>query len=311
MLDESAAQALAQIVRDRLLRDPEWSMSPACLHWLYASLDAPSAFRLFLGRPFWSARFQHLGTVLWALSKVQERVSLPAPVHEFAELERELLGLPPDHKNRNLHGEVILRLVESGAEGAAELAQRPLEDFSVDAQADVLRARARLRGIEDDHLKIVWDAMDGIEPSATDDTPGVPPCPVRLLFATYLLGMEVDNGGPEQYFFNSAGDYWPEALECFEAMAAAYPSFQPVAETLRAAAAAFGSKTPPSRDRDKRIKQLSRLGRRQLAALERFADAYDKAPLETARWAYVLAHAEAFRTTQTQNRRRATPSKGF
>lgn len=73
--------------------------------------------------------------------------------------------------------------------------------------------------------------------------------PQRLVWAVMWHNAEVCNGGHDQFFANSTGMVWPEALEGYEAIGR-----PDLAGILREAAARFAS--PPSRERNEREAQL-------------------------------------------------------
>lgn len=76
--------------------------------------------------------------------------------------------------------------------------------------------------------------------------------PQRLAFAIHWYASEVNNGGHDQFFFNSTGIVWPDALEGFRAIGA-----EKAFAILFEAASRFDVK--PSRERDLRIEQLERV----------------------------------------------------
>lgn len=73
--------------------------------------------------------------------------------------------------------------------------------------------------------------------------------PQRLVWAVMWHNAEVCNGGHEQFFSNSTGMVWPEAIEGLEAIGRA-----DLAVILTGAVSRFSS--PPSRERDEREAQL-------------------------------------------------------
>lgn len=71
----------------------------------------------------------------------------------------------------------------------------------------------------------------------------------RLIYAAMWYLSEVNNGGHDQFFFNSTGIVWPDAREAFPRM-----DLPEVAEILDESAERLGDS--PSRDRDERGLQL-------------------------------------------------------
>jgi len=76
--------------------------------------------------------------------------------------------------------------------------------------------------------------------------------PQRLVFAIHWYASEVNNGGHDQFFFNSTGIVWPDALEGFKEIGS-----EKAYAILFEATSRFGVK--PSRDRELRMEQLERI----------------------------------------------------
>jgi hypothetical protein len=70
--------------------------------------------------------------------------------------------------------------------------------------------------------------------------------------ALHWYRTEVDNGGHDQFYFNSMGIVWPDALTAFEAIGVPKGS-----EILRESAQRLGAS--PSRERKERQRQLDAL----------------------------------------------------
>lgn len=114
--------------------------------------------------------------------------------------------------------------------------------------------------------------------------------PQQLYNAVFILDGEINNGGLDQYFVNSSGDLWRDALEGLKAMGDLKR-----AGVLEDATAKFG-KGGPSTDRRTRQKQLAAIARADENALEALdARYYSEEPIEVIANRYVLANPEAFR----------------
>ncbi len=109
--------------------------------------------------------------------------------------------------------------------------------------------------------------------------------PQRLVWAVLWHHSEVCNGGHDQFFYNSTGMVWPEALEGLEAIGRA-----DLAAILREAAARFPA--PPSRERAQREDVLDEAEIEFNDLDERFFVAM--AGLDHALLAYIRAQPEAF-----------------
>ena len=102
---------------------------------------------------------------------------------------------------------------------------------------------------------------------------------------------QVNNGGLSQYFFNSSGDHWPEALAGLQAM-----DFVERLAVLREAVAKFG-KNGPSQDRNRRQEQLAKLERKSDDVFGSLDGRYYKSAevIEVLANQYVLKNADAFK----------------
>ena len=94
------------------------------------------------------------------------------------------------------------------------------------------------------------------------------PVAARQWLAVWECDAEINNGGFSQYFFNSSGDHWRDALSGFEAMGA-----KEMHELLKGTLAVFGPEGP-SPDRDTRQDQLSRIEDKNVEAFSKFDDRY-------------------------------------
>jgi hypothetical protein len=98
-----------------------------------------------------------------------------------------------------------------------------------------------------------WDALTGDE---------------QLVLCLGEMEAEVNNGGWEQYFLNSAGDHAHDALRALEALGA-----DNAAGILRDAMKVFGKEGPPA-DRGARERRLLALTAKQRATLDRLSTRY-------------------------------------
>ncbi len=102
-------------------------------------------------------------------------------------------------------------------------------------------------------IKPLWYSVniyDGEEQYNADLRPFT--LPQRYVFAAEWYIAEVNNGGHDQFFFNSTGIVWREALECFRAAGLAE-----CAEILCEAVERMGGN--PSLDRMERMEALDKL----------------------------------------------------
>jgi hypothetical protein len=114
--------------------------------------------------------------------------------------------------------------------------------------------------------------------------------PEQIALCVDGLEREVNNGGFEQYFFNSAGDHAHDCLDALEEIGALL-----MAKLLRKALAIFGP-AGPDPDREERGLQLEALGDRVAPKLEPLDDAFFDYPDDLASLlrTFVEANASAF-----------------
>lgn len=113
----------------------------------------------------------------------------------------------------------------------------------------------------------------------------------RLYRAVFLCDDEINNGGLAQFFANSSGDLWRDALAGFKAM-----GFEERLAVLTEAIAIFGS-NGPSGDQRVRRDQLSRLMRRDDDLFDALDSRYYKSSevIQVFASRFVLGNPEAFR----------------
>jgi len=112
----------------------------------------------------------------------------------------------------------------------------------------------------------------------------------RTVHCVWWLEVEVNNGGFDQYFFNSAGDHALDAVAALKRIGASS-----AAVILRRAIAVFEPETP-SEDRFVRQAQLAKLTDTQLELLNTLDDEFYAYPddIEGLLEAYVRTHAASF-----------------
>jgi len=74
----------------------------------------------------------------------------------------------------------------------------------------------------------------------------------RIVFACHWYMFEVNNGGHDQFYYNSTGIVWRDAIECFDAIGATE-----ISEIIKSSATRLGGS--PSLDRNERNEALEKL----------------------------------------------------
>jgi hypothetical protein len=245
---------------------------------LLLACDRARAVEVFLSAPVFAANSPVLLDVLRALNEKGE----PVPRERLLELIAQLGGKDREDRGDQL-GAALLAL---GRHRAAD--DRPMLDkYAAHADAGIATGAAAgllaSHGLQDFDDRI-WNVLDERGKAALT-------LQQRHYAAVDAFDGEVRNGGLSQYFFNSAGGDWRDALAGLEAIGATEGL-----AVLREAVAKFGP-AGPSEDREARMRQLSKIVKADDAAFgaldTRYYKSSENIAVLTAR--YVLQHPEAFR----------------
>ncbi|MHB9081555.1 MAG: DMP19 family protein [Pirellulaceae bacterium] len=169
--------------------------------------------------------------------------------------EELLLGVLSDLENTALTyaqervvGQTLLMLATMESERAAKEIERGLVHPSQRVREDAARAKALAAGL-DDPLAATWKELDIVGWDGLSETQQ------RVLAVRSLID-EVNNGGFLQYFVNSSGDNWRDAVEGLLAIGADGDK-----QLLDEALQLFGT-IPPSEDRAERHRQVAEMAQR-------------------------------------------------
>ena len=243
---------------------------------LLLKLDRERAVAFFLSDGSLSPQSKVLQDVLQLLN--EERIPVPRPrlLALVSELDKPELKYPQTYQ---LH-EVLRALGRHKVPEDRELFNGYLphsdEQVAKGAAAGLLASH----GLEDFRQRI-WEPRGGKGLTV----------PQRRCRAVSLLDSEVCNGGFSQYFFNSSGDDWRDALAGLEAVG----SKERLA-IFREALARFGP-AGPSEDRETRMDQLAKIANAEDALFDPLDSRYYKSTevIEVMVMRYVLKNPDAFR----------------
>jgi len=134
---------------------------------------------------------------------------------------------------------------------------------------------------------VVFDALEDL------GFDGLAP-PQKHYHAVLVYNAEVNNGGHAQYFVNSSGDHWRDALAALKAIGA-----KERAQILQEAAALFGTKGP-SDDQIARHRQLAGFSVRAEDSLDELDNRYYACEenIDALLAQYALDHKEHFTAAQ-------------
>jgi hypothetical protein len=117
----------------------------------------------------------------------------------------------------------------------------------------------------------------------------------RVLSALHWYIAEVNNGGHEQFYFNSTGIVWPDALEAFRLI-----GVPEGAEIIQQSADRFADS--PSRERDARQRQMEEKSPDFEDLDARFYSLQERVDLNARMLEFARAHPAEFRFTGTVER---------
>ncbi len=149
--------------------------------------------------------------------------------------------------------------------------------------------KARLAAIDDvmDLIEPLWWTVNISSPEAYEASLAPFTRGQRLVYALQMYRLEVDNGGHGQFYGNSGGIVWRDALEGFELL-----GLRELADNLRASAALLGG--DPPLDRGEREALLSELRPDFAEITEQFWKLEAQHDVDGAILAYARAHPEEF-----------------
>ena len=156
----------------------------------------------------------------------------------------------------------------------------PQQQVSSGAAAGLLATA----GLENFRDRILERQEDG-------DADGVLTPEQRRYIAVSDLDGEIGNGGFSQYFMNSSGNEWPDAIAGFAELG--MPKRLAI---VKEAIAVFGG-NEPSTNREQRQQQLSRIYRKNEVIFSEMENRYYACTesIDACAARYVLAHPDAFR----------------
>ena len=139
------------------------------------------------------------------------------------------------------------------------------------------------------------------------DYRGVPLTEIERMFtAYYALYIEVNNGGFQQYFFNSAGDAWDDVLTLLDKCGDEHG-----ATTFRKILVLFpGGK--PRKEREERWKQLDSFGEDQYSIFDEFDQQFYDSPFpnQELAWRYFVQQKDEFQSIPYEPEEEAGPEAG-
>ena len=211
---------------------------------------------LFLSHSIFRPDYAGLHDVLGVMAKRE----ITAPHNQLLPLIRELEKMPLEYPHANALADALQMLGQLRQNEDRTLLESYLTNENKDiaeGAADGLLASLGLKDFD----KAIWDKMDNTGYQSLNGKQ-------RLWAAVEILDGEVNNGGWSQYFLNSSGDLWPDAVAGLKAMG----SIDRLA-TLQEAVAKFG-KVGPSTASSQREDQLSALIKRDEKTFESLEDRY-------------------------------------
>jgi HEAT repeat protein len=248
---------------------------------LLLEFDAARATEFFLSPAIFKSSSRSLHHALEAMAEEE----IPVPRDRLLALISELEASPLEYpRTYTLAGALRLLGQHQQEEDRALLEARTshAEERVAEGAAAGLIASHGLEGFRER----LWDKEDEEGFAALS-------VPQQHFSAVTMLDSEVNNGGLEQYFVNSSGDHWRDALAGLEAM-----GFRRRLAHFKEAVKKFGE-NGPSTDREIRQQQVAKLVRADEAVFDALEEGNegDGTPevVDLLAKRYAIQHAEAFR----------------
>ena len=207
-------------------------------------LDSDKATGHFLSPEFFAAE----STVIYHVLKVLADEKISVPHDSIRPLVASLEALEMEYPTTYALGEALRLLGQQKQEEDRDFLRSRMnhpEGIVAQGAAAGLLSSSGLEGFE----QRIWDAEEKSGNGSLTEQQ-------RFYSAVFTCNAEVNNGGLAQYFVNSSGDNWQDALAGFQAM-----GLKEHSAVLNEAIAKFGS-SKPSADRSRRQEQLSKIYKR-------------------------------------------------
>lgn len=204
-------------------------------------LNRARAIDLLLAEHYWNSVHRGMPEIITALNEAR------IPI-QFARLSKllSMLQLEKDsYTHSRTYGQVMMAMAASGNPEAESFIRRALNSENEHVCEMSAKALCQLRGVSNPN-QIVFDQYKKVGFQK-----------LSRAFQTFALVLtydgEVNNGGHEQFFFNSSGNYAVQTVDALMAIGASI-----TAEQLKRINALFG-RNGPSPDRATRQRQLSKI----------------------------------------------------
>lgn len=226
--------------------DDSLSQAPKTL----LALDQPNALPIMLSERFLHARNPIVPEILDALCAA--KVSLPP--NKILDLMISVEGKLESYPNDRVYGLCLRLLARTDNAEKEEIIRTAAEHPNHRISEAAAEALSIVHGI-DDAVEIAFgrEQHEGFD---------MIPEPLKVVVSVRLLKDQVDNGGFQQFFFNSSGDRSLDALQGLKAIGS-----HNVADVLQRAIQLFGSRGP-SPSRGERVKQMKRISEPSFSKLD-------------------------------------------
>lgn len=248
--------------------------APKCL----LGLDRDRAISFLTARESLTAGREGLQYVLRAVREAEVPVDEDLLLKLVSVLENEVDEYPNDY----VLGEVLCLLARIDSESARAAIARGTESKSQRVREDATKALAASRGVHEP-FTVAFNRLDSVGWSGLTEAQ-------RRALAVRILIDEVDNGGFSQYFVNSSGDQWRDAVAGLEAIRATLDLV-----LFQNAIALFGP-NGPSTNATKRHRELARIVKKDDEVFSLPEDKFykDEQDREVLLLRYMISHSTDF-----------------
>ena len=243
-IDQSEKSQFYELVAGMWPEDTSFNVCDS-IPQILLSLDRERAIERLLEPDLFTAKFGPVWRILEAFSEESVEIPRTRLLTLIDEASKEPIEYPMDNILEGALSLLGRHRIEEDIPTLERLVDHPNEDVS----------RGAIKGLYSYHryfdvIRNPWDVLEA-------DGWGALTQAEKHICAIEELDAEVNNGGFAQYYFNSAGNHWKDALSGLEAIGATKRH-----KIMATAIDKFGQPEPSS-DRDSRNDQLSKIVRKK------------------------------------------------
>ncbi len=261
----------------KLLNRDDSSISGTAPELLF-TINSNRALPILLSPEYFTVENDEVRYIIRALNAADHKIPHESLLPFLKAVKPQINDYPHDYE----YAEALLALArnpDASAEETFRAEMKSSNDRVQEAAAEALAVFSGVTNVRD----VVFETLDNCGYDALSQ-------PQKHYFTVFCYHGEVNNGGHSQYFVNSSGDHWKDAIKGLKAIGA-----NSRLNILDEATRLFGSKGP-SEDNSKRHQQISGFSSRQDQLLGELDGKYYECDenIEVLLSRYAIAHKEHF-----------------